>query len=493
MSVYHERQLGGLCGVHCLNNLLQGPRFGPGDLAEIGVELDQAEKELLHTGVTTHGGEGENAHVEHQPYNVDSSADGGNFSIQVLSVALSRFGLELLPARHPSAVEQMKDPANAAEAFLCQYSDHWFAVRAIADCWWNLNSTRKRPALVGPFYLAAWLAQLGAEGYSIFLLQGSALPESAKPQQKGIDEENFHCLFELLERGKRCDGNPLGRDEDSEEEVQIPPDFQEEPMIFPGMYPEDGFVPLDVPFVQGVPLGAMGGMPLNHPLAEGVGPVNGGNSYVDVQSLREMGFRELQILAAQELAGGLGEDVSQLLMQVQGLDPAIEHSGERLGNAIHDAVLSLDTGSSDAAGMRILQLATLLSFDETHLKAASDHVDMTVLTEFLLSITAQRAQTWPRSVSRAASVIVSTLRTVQTAPQSGGTFQGSSPSAVSTPAQSTSAGGASPTLSQPSASRPTSSFSGPTSPQVGGGYHPNTRHMTVPRGDTPVEPDLLSL
>ncbi|CAJ1364335.1 unnamed protein product [Effrenium voratum] len=49
-----------------------GPHFGPGDLAEIGVLLD------------------------HQ---VDSSADGGNFSIQVLTLALERFKMDLVPSR----------------------------------------------------------------------------------------------------------------------------------------------------------------------------------------------------------------------------------------------------------------------------------------------------------------------------------------------------------------------------------------------------------
>jgi len=471
MSIYHERQLGGLCGVHCLNNLLQGPRFGPGDLAEIGVELDQVEKELLTAGATTQGAESsESAPVEHRPYNVDSSADGGNFSIQVLSVALSRFGLELLPARHPSAVERMKDPANAAEAFLCQYSDHWFAVRAVADCWWNLNSTRKRPALVGPFYLAAWLAQLGAEGYSIFILQGSALPEPAKPQQKGVDEENFHDVFDLLERGKRSGGNPLGKDDDSDQEVVIPPDLQAPPMMFPGEHAGDGFMPFGVPLVHGLPLGAMGGMPLDHSLDGGVWSMDAGNASVDVQSLREMGFRELQILAARELAGGQSADVSQLLMQFQGIDPAIERSAERLGSAIHDAVLSLDTGSSDAAGLRILQLATLLSLDDSHLKAASDHVDMTVLSEFLLSITTQRSQSWPITVLRAASVIVSAL-TAQTAPHSGRTTTSAAPRLLPAPSQATSA-------------------EGPGPPKVGGGYHPNTRNMPALCGDTPVEPDL---
>lgn len=248
--VYHERQLGGLCGVHCLNNLLQGPHFGPGDLAEIGVELDAQERALLlvagdgaspaaspggssssacpagddaPNGVAEVGGappntEGEAGSIsgglEGQCYNVDPSADGGNFSIQVLSLALGRFGLELLPAKHPRARRLMEDPGNAAQAFVCQCRDHWFAVRQVADCWWNLNSTRKKPALVGPFYLAAWLAQLSAEGYSIYLVLGGNMPESAQPLDPNTPDETFHDFFDLLEESKKSGGNPLAGGED---------------------------------------------------------------------------------------------------------------------------------------------------------------------------------------------------------------------------------------------------------------------------------------
>lgn len=214
MFIYHERQLGGLCGVHCLNNLLQGPHFGPGDLAEIGMELDKEEQAIF-------GNSG-----EYQPYNVDSSADGGNFSIQVLTRALQRFGLELLPAKHPRAKDLMKDPAKSAEAFLCQYKDHWFAVREAAECWWNLNSTRQKPGLVSPFLLAAWLGQLSAEGHSIFLVLGSKMPERAKPQKdEKAAEENFHALFDLLEQAKDPNDRPLqGGDAGP---VEVPPEFQE--------------------------------------------------------------------------------------------------------------------------------------------------------------------------------------------------------------------------------------------------------------------------
>ena len=41
MEVYHERQVGMLCGVHCLNTLLQARFYDEVALGEIGAELDR--------------------------------------------------------------------------------------------------------------------------------------------------------------------------------------------------------------------------------------------------------------------------------------------------------------------------------------------------------------------------------------------------------------------------------------------------------------------
>ncbi len=35
MLLYHEKQVAALCGVHCINSLLQGPIFSEVDLAQV--------------------------------------------------------------------------------------------------------------------------------------------------------------------------------------------------------------------------------------------------------------------------------------------------------------------------------------------------------------------------------------------------------------------------------------------------------------------------
>jgi ataxin-3 len=47
-KVYFEKQSNDrLCGVHCLNNLLQAPIFNAVDLSEIALGLDEIERNLM--------------------------------------------------------------------------------------------------------------------------------------------------------------------------------------------------------------------------------------------------------------------------------------------------------------------------------------------------------------------------------------------------------------------------------------------------------------
>jgi len=45
--IYHEKQDAGLCGVHCLNNLLQGRFVTELDLMTYARRLDEAERHIM--------------------------------------------------------------------------------------------------------------------------------------------------------------------------------------------------------------------------------------------------------------------------------------------------------------------------------------------------------------------------------------------------------------------------------------------------------------
>ena len=76
-SLYHEKQVQLLCGVHALNTLLQGPYFTSEDLREIAAEFDQRERDLMkEAGVDS---------ADFMRYMAEDSGNAavdGNFSIQ---------------------------------------------------------------------------------------------------------------------------------------------------------------------------------------------------------------------------------------------------------------------------------------------------------------------------------------------------------------------------------------------------------------------------
>jgi ataxin-3 len=159
-KIYHEKQDSALCGQHCLNNLLQESYFTSVDLANIAEELDECEKVLNASSPSK---------TSFESANVDES---GNFSVQVLKIALSRFhGIELVSWTGQEARENITDPTLEV-AFVINYMSHWYTIRKINMNWWNLDSLKLFPEYISAFYLSAYLAQLRLEGHDVFVVKG---------------------------------------------------------------------------------------------------------------------------------------------------------------------------------------------------------------------------------------------------------------------------------------------------------------------------------
>ncbi|GFR48751.1 hypothetical protein Agub_g10709 [Astrephomene gubernaculifera] len=165
--LYHEKQVAALCGVHCLNTLLQGPYFSEIDLAQIAQGLDELERALVGEGA-----------LEEASGNV---AMDGMFSIQVLSRALETWSLQVISLESEEA-RAFKAAPTTAEAFICNLQEHWFTLRRVAGGdWWNFNSLFPAPQPLSTFYLQAFLDSLTGEGWTIFVVAGklpAALPGS---------------------------------------------------------------------------------------------------------------------------------------------------------------------------------------------------------------------------------------------------------------------------------------------------------------------------
>ena len=127
-TIYHEKQILAWCALHTINNLLQNRFFTVSDLNEIAKELDAREKSLLETD--SRDGE--------RSSNFDYN---GNFSIQVITVALSLYGLELVPfnSTDPRAESARKCTAKQ-QGFICNVDNHWFPVCKINGVWYQIDS-----------------------------------------------------------------------------------------------------------------------------------------------------------------------------------------------------------------------------------------------------------------------------------------------------------------------------------------------------------------
>lgn len=171
--IFHERQASALCGQHCLNNLLQGSYFTPGDLADIAQELDQQERQMmLELGAETNDAL---RFLAEDSGNVDES---GNFSLQVLSKAVERsHGIQLNNA-NSELHRGDSDVIATHDAFVLNRSAHWFTIRKIKGRFWDLNSMLDQPQVISEFYLSSMLAQFRNDGYDVFVVTGGPLPEA---------------------------------------------------------------------------------------------------------------------------------------------------------------------------------------------------------------------------------------------------------------------------------------------------------------------------
>ena len=184
-SLYHEKQVSLLCGVHALNTLLQGPYFTANDLRDIAAEFDQRERDLMkEAGVDSAD------FLRYMAEDSGNAAVDGNFSIQVLTKALDVWNVNCVPVTGTTHSEALVNPTNEL-AFLCNLDQHWFTVRKTSTAsptvhaeaavcgdggWWNFNSMLPAPQPIGTTYLSAFLAQLREERYSIFAVRGN-LPD----------------------------------------------------------------------------------------------------------------------------------------------------------------------------------------------------------------------------------------------------------------------------------------------------------------------------
>lgn len=178
--VYFEKQSNDkLCGLHCLNSLLQYPKFNAVSLAEIAQNLDEMERKLYEEDT-------ESQNILKPIGNVD---DDGNYNIQVLSEALKTIDTEIAPLKQSECEKLLTESMDSVDAFIFNSSSHWFAIRKICGIWFNLNSTNSFPGpqIISDFYLSAFIKGTEELGYTNFLVKNV-------PPLMGLDTEWYKNL-----------------------------------------------------------------------------------------------------------------------------------------------------------------------------------------------------------------------------------------------------------------------------------------------------------
>jgi len=186
-GIYHEKQVGALCAVHCLNNLMQERMFDEVILAEVAQALDREEQRLLGGGAVSGGG---------------NVREDGFFNVQVIRAALQRAGFQMETLSGPEARSVAAEPAKQ-RGFICNRKEHWFALRRIGQEWFDVNSCLKTPRHFTDAELIAHVNEALGEGYTLFVIRGEYPRSSLETDNKKLLEavqgcghmQQTHCLF----------------------------------------------------------------------------------------------------------------------------------------------------------------------------------------------------------------------------------------------------------------------------------------------------------
>ncbi|TNV78717.1 hypothetical protein FGO68_gene7487 [Halteria grandinella] len=192
--IYFEKQGADMmCGVHCINALLQGPYFDEVTMSQIALNLDQRERDIM-----AEAGFESKDYLKYMQEGSHNVANDGNFSIQVLEEALKTFGdIQCMPIEKPDVKKSIKD-YSTEQAYICHSRDHWIAIRRLYGVWYNLNSTNivpPGPQVISDFYLAAFLDSIKQTGYTIFVVRGSAIPATKRSHNVRENQMYFNVSF----------------------------------------------------------------------------------------------------------------------------------------------------------------------------------------------------------------------------------------------------------------------------------------------------------
>lgn len=176
-GIYHEKQVGSLCAVHAMNNLLQGPLFDQWQLYEVADQLDKEERRLMGgTDIDLTG---------------NSRADGF-FNVQVIRVLLERMGYAMDLVKAEAGKSPIKN-VGQENGFICNKREHWFAIRRVGAEWFDLNSCLRTPQHYTNADVHHHINEAMREGYAVFAVRGNYPRTALEDDDKALLEAVQGC------------------------------------------------------------------------------------------------------------------------------------------------------------------------------------------------------------------------------------------------------------------------------------------------------------
>lgn len=158
--VYWEKQGNDrMCGLHCINSILQGPYYTPENLAEIGKELDEQESEFLKCH--------SNDLVRNNSTNV---LEDGFINISVIIECLKRMNICLKNVSEEDLMKIVSNDHHQDIGYICNLEKHWFSIRKIYNNWYVLDSLKSNPLYIKDMKLKFYFNDI-MKKYHIFSVQ----------------------------------------------------------------------------------------------------------------------------------------------------------------------------------------------------------------------------------------------------------------------------------------------------------------------------------
>jgi len=170
-GLYHEKQIPNLCGLHAVNNLLQGSVFTRDEFDRVAQQLDQQERSM---GMTFNPGEGN--------YRGD-----GFYNVTVLQKTLLSRGFQMDVVMSGDWKKDAEKHMHEV-GFIFNKEEHWFCYRRIHDEWFMINSTQHRPFHFHGRELGSAVNFAVSDGYGVYTVRGTYPPDAIENSQPKLEE-----------------------------------------------------------------------------------------------------------------------------------------------------------------------------------------------------------------------------------------------------------------------------------------------------------------